>query len=113
MLNPVDTVAKWLADFLILSGGPADSRTIKDSFKKDFPEISGRTLERAKTKIGIKIIRKTGTEHGTLWTLPDNFILCKICNWMARWMTMAEIQASFKPVRFPENNVHINRNPDS
>jgi len=210
MENPVDTVAKWLADYLIVAAEPTDSKTIKNSFKQDLPEISWRTLERAKTKIGVKTVRKLGKDHETLWALSDNFdvaefkkqleapivqkncsvqegrqrsinrilshlvrkeliqryggkcvgcnnshldfleldhvkgdgaqhrkqkngsgqslyrklliepcqpdkyqILCKICNWMARWMTIEEIQASFKPVRFPENSIHINRNLDS
>ena len=193
----VDTVAKWLADYLVLTGEPVDSAIIRVNFKRDFLGISERTLQRAKTKIGIRIIRKSGKDHGTLWALPNNFnltefqqelktllipekpkqqvsqmisqlirkeivqryggkcalcgnphldfleldhvrgdgaqhrkeckgevyravlvedyrpdkyrILCKICNWLARWLTDDEILAWWKPLRFPENNMAIDR----
>ena len=44
---------------------------------------------------------------------PDKYrVLCKICNWLARWLTDDEIRASLKPVRFPENNMAIDRQQD-
>jgi len=199
--NPVDTATRWLIAYLIKENAPVSSRAIKDSFKQDFPRVSERTLERAKTKIGIHIERRSGKSHGTFWILPieselskfvidkeqplsqaqkeyiasqrsrqsayllrmkimqrygdkcalcgnphfdfleldhikgdgaqhrkeygktgiyravlaedyrpDRYrILCKICNWLARWLTDDEIRASLKLVRFPENNIAIKR----
>ena len=44
MENPVDTIAKWLADYLVLTGKPVDSAIIRVNFKRDFLGISERTL---------------------------------------------------------------------
>jgi len=68
--NPCDMVVKWLLEYLGDSLEPVESLTIKQDFERAFPDVSERTLERAKTKIGVRIIRKSGKDHGTLWALP-------------------------------------------
>lgn len=68
--NPCDMVVKWLLEYLGDSLEPVESLSIKQDFERAFPDVSERTLERAKTKIGIRIIRKSGKDHGTLWALP-------------------------------------------
>jgi len=68
--NPCDMVVKWLLEYLGDSLEPVESLSIKQDFERAFPDVSERTLERAKTKIGIRIIRKSGKDHGTMWALP-------------------------------------------
>ena len=69
--NPCDMVANWLLEYLTESVEPVDSNTLKQDFERAFPDVSERTLERAKSKVGIRIIRKSGKDRGgTLWALP-------------------------------------------
>jgi len=69
--NPCDMVVKWLLKYLPPLE-PIDSSAVKQEFEWAFPDISERTLERARNKIPIEVIRKAIGEHGTLWVLSLN-----------------------------------------
>ena len=39
---------------------------------------------------------------------PDKYrVLCKVCNQLARWYSIEEIQAWWKPVRYPDNSQQV------
>jgi len=39
---------------------------------------------------------------------PDKYrVLCKACNQLARWYSIEEIQAIFKPMRYPDNSQQV------
>ena len=39
---------------------------------------------------------------------PDKYrVLCKVCNQLARWFSIEEIQAIFKPLRYPDSSQQV------
>ena len=44
---------------------------------------------------------------------PDKYrVLCKACNQLARWFSIEEIQAIFKPLRYPDNSQQVYKRSD-
>lgn len=71
--NTCDMIAIWLQKYLAAGPEPVDSMIIKEDFERAFPDVSERTLERAKSKVEVQIIRKSGKDRGgTLWALGLN-----------------------------------------
>jgi len=39
---------------------------------------------------------------------PDKYrVLCKVCNQLARWFSIEEVQAIFKPLRYPDSSQQV------
>ena len=63
---------------------------------------------------GRQHLKECGGNHQMYRTIfaegcrPDKYrVLCKACNQLARWFSIEEIQAIFKPVRYPNNSQQV------